>query len=100
MTIPFLSQDSSKEIQNVPCNLPYSVLEGQILRYIRVATSETDIWKRIEMLGKEYIVNGYTQAEVMKYVLKAMQKYHSNITTIIPNYTKRNAVKVIIKAIT
>ncbi len=63
-----------KYSSNVPSQLPYGVLEGQILRFLRLTNLDTEFWSRLENLINEYCSNGFPKYSIIKRVLKTIHK--------------------------
>jgi uncharacterized protein (UPF0335 family) len=69
-----------KQSSNVPYNMPYGVLTGQILRIARITNSKTEFTDRIKQLYIEYTEkNNFDPIKTSKTIIKALHKYKQTV---------------------
>jgi len=82
---------------NMPARMPYGVLEGQILRYIRLSTKMDDLWIRIKGIFTEYQNKGFSVTQITKSLIHALHNHEHKLLDIEPNVSRRQTIQNIIR---
>ena len=73
--------------------MPYGVLKGQILRFLKLTNSQDEFFKRLKCIYKEYIKNGFESTVIVTHICKAIVKYENKVIMIIPAYNRKKFCK-------
>ena len=82
---------------NVPTNMPYGVLKGQIIRILRLSDDGKDVAHRINSLVQEYLNNGYSKNKILKYTITTLNCYRNILDQKCPTVNKESMIKELLQ---